>query len=190
VTLPRRAVEAEMPPPEFEAYIRAGEKRGLPWTDLRLAVLRLLWRDRQPWGPYEISKALRRDGTGPFPNSIYRALRSLRAAGLIVPVVSSKRFRISPDPACADWGVFLCSTCQGLTLTPLDDVADSLRRLATMHHFAARDVLIESRGECETCFRAAHRAMTDTANRLGWTVRDGAANLLLFVTSMPILAGI
>ena len=52
---------------------------------MRRAVLELLWEDGRPWGPYGLADHMRKTGSGTYPTSLYRVLKTLEDAGPIAP---------------------------------------------------------------------------------------------------------
>lgn len=135
----------------LDAYYRAVEQRKVPWSALRGEILSLLWHSGTPWGPYEIAARLSRDGARGHPNSVYRALRSLETAGLVIPIVSWSRHLLSPDPAIGCWCVILCPDCRRFAVTPMAEQGAQLRTLAAGHRFRPEQIVIECTGRCRTC---------------------------------------
>jgi len=131
--------------------LEAGRKRGISWTALRREVLELLWRDGGAWGPYLLADAMRKRGSGVYPNSLYRVLHTLGDAGLIVTVASSRRVQIVPDPDQGDWAVLQCTECETLQLVPFRSVADSVRSAASCFGHATKQLVIECVGQCRSC---------------------------------------
>lgn len=142
-----RGQDAPLP---FEAYIEAGEKKGLLWTPLRRRVFEFFWRERKPLGAYDVTRRLLKEGKA-HSNSIYRALRALEQAGLIVPVRLLKRYLIAPDPERADWSALICDGCGSASLRPLPPEADDIHTIAEAHGFSVRDLVVECAGRCARC---------------------------------------
>lgn len=134
----------------FKSYLDVGTQRGVAWTPFRKAVLRFLWRDGRPWGLYDLADKLRNGSCRTNPNSIYRIADLLKGAGLIVPIVRSKRVQIVPDPTRRDWVALQCDDCDDVELIQAQAVA-SMRRAAAEVGFVAGDVLIECAGRCRAC---------------------------------------
>ena len=144
-------IPAEQTRVPLEAYLRAVELRKVPWSALRGAILSLLWLSGTPWGPYDIAGALSREGAKAHPNSVYRALRSLDAAGLVIPILSWNRYLISPDPEGGSWCVTLCTECRRFAVTAMDDARELLRAIARAHGFRPERTTIECLAKCEAC---------------------------------------
>ncbi|CAA9532726.1 MAG: hypothetical protein AVDCRST_MAG23-1178 [uncultured Sphingosinicella sp.] len=135
----------------LEAYHEAGTARQVPWSALLRHVLALLWKSRLPWGAYAITEALGRSGTKCHPNSIYRSLKTLQSARLVIPIVSWSRYIISPDPGIHSWGVILCSRCRNYAVVPLEDDGRLLWSVARGLSFRPEQSAIECHGKCTSC---------------------------------------
>lgn len=141
---------ADRPPP-FDEFLEIGRSRSLSWTAVRMRVLELLWTTRSPWGPYNIAQHLSRDGSKMYPNSVYRALRDLDAACLIVPIVTWNRYVISPDPGIRSWAVLLCSGCGIYATVAMPDGAQELWAIARKRGFRPTRAAIECVAACAAC---------------------------------------
>ena len=136
----------------LEPYLRAAANRGLTLTALRREVLALLWRERGPIGTYGIVDELNRAGLRrAHPNSIHRTLNTLVGAGLVIPIVSWKKFLLSPDPGCTAWFVSLCDRCLASACTPATNLIDKLQSICGERAFAVRAVHLECVGRCARC---------------------------------------
>jgi Fur family zinc uptake transcriptional regulator len=144
-----RGLQNRLPP--LETYLTAGRVRGISWTALRRQVLELLWRDGRPWGAYNLADELRKTGGTIYPNSLYRILGLLEAAGLIVTIASNRRVQILPDPEQRDWAVLQCSGCDSSRLIPFTTPAGIVRAAATRHGHATDQLVIECLGRCGSC---------------------------------------
>lgn len=139
------------PLPSLEDYHRIGEARNLSWSGLGRQILALLWKTRSPWGAYGIAESLGRHGPKKHPNSVYRSMRKLEAARLVIPIVSWSRYVISPDPGVGAWGVILCSRCRNFAVIPMRDESESLWSLARGLNFRPEQAAIECIGRCGAC---------------------------------------
>lgn len=142
------------PPPgvPLDVYCAIGRDRGLDMTPLRLQVLTALWRSGEPMGAYGIAKELARPGARKaYANSVYRTLHTLADAGLIIPIVSWKRFLISPDPHQDRWTFNLCAGCGSLACLPMGKVADEIASLCARQIFEIHRIHIECTGLCRGC---------------------------------------
>jgi Fur family zinc uptake transcriptional regulator len=139
--------------PPLDHYLAVGRERGISWTPLREQVLELLWRSGKAWGAYALADELRTARRGVYPNSVYRILALFEEARLIVNVVSSRRVRISPDPAECDWAVLQCPKCDRFELVPFTPQAAIVRAAADRLGYEAGQVMIECVGQCRSCDR-------------------------------------
>lgn len=137
----------------LDAYLAAGARRGVAWTDLRRAVFGLMWRLGAPIGAYEI-----RDRLSAGENrrkvhlaSVYRCLRCFEGSGLVIPVLTWKRYLLSPDPAVSLWGLLLCARCERCQPIDLSHEVDELDRLARARGFSPRHHAVECAGRCRQC---------------------------------------
>jgi Fur family zinc uptake transcriptional regulator len=140
--------------PPVEAYFAEGERRGLRWTRLRWAVLRLIWSAGEPIGAYEAAARLKVGTRRTHTTSVYRCLHRLQEVGLVIPVCSRKRFILSPDPAVSHWGMLLCRTCRDCLAVDLSDALDGLEREIRQTGFTPRAYVIECEGICRACTEA------------------------------------
>lgn len=137
--------------PPLDLYLTTGGARGLRWTPLRRQVLEMLWKDDRPRGPYDLADEMGGNNRRIYPNSVYRVLNLLDGVGLVVPIVSSRRVRIVPDPSQRDWAVLHCLRCRRLDLAPFGSEADAIRRAAADMGFDATRVVVECSGHWRAC---------------------------------------
>lgn len=148
----------------LDVYVSQGREAGIRWTELRLAVLRLFRDSAAPLGAYEAAARLTAQGTAIMPTSMYRCLRALDDAGLVVPIVTWRRFLLSPDPAVPLWGALLCAGCRSCTLVDLGHLhAEACRRVGAPG-FRPRSWSVEAVGCCRAC---AARDQSWRRNSLG-----------------------
>lgn len=159
---------ARTPSPDypFEAYCIVAEERGLDLTPLRLEVLSALWRSNEPMGAYDIVRELARAGfLKGYPNSVYRTLDTLIEAGLVVSIVSWKRFIISPDPSQLLWAINLCDRCGSRGCLPMQKVSDQIVYTAARERFQVDRIHIECIGICRDCAEDSDTLPTDRSCR-------------------------
>ena len=142
---------ASGPLPPLDDYHRLGEARKVSWTLHRTKILSLLWKSRKPWGAYGIAERLSRGDFKMHPNSVYRSMRILEGARLVIPVVSWSRYLISPDPGIGSWGVILCSRCRNFAVVPMADEGQWLWSVARGVGFRFRSATIECIATCVSC---------------------------------------
>ncbi|HTU13056.1 MAG TPA: hypothetical protein VMG08_19360 [Allosphingosinicella sp.] len=143
--------------PPLEAYLAAGEKRGLLWTPLRRRLLELFWREPVVWGAYGVTRRLLKESKA-HANSVYRGLRSLEEVSLIAPVHLLKRYLITPDPGRTEWSALLCDRCGDATLRPMPPAMRDIHALAATHGFSVSGLVVECVGQCRRCAREEPRA--------------------------------
>jgi Fur family zinc uptake transcriptional regulator len=136
----------------FETYVSHGTAAGIRWTGRREDVLRLIWSVEQPLGAYEVAERLGGHGASVVhPTSVYRCLRCLEAAGLVLPVVTWKKHVLSPDPQVRCWGLLLCRHCRSCMPVDLTAGRERLDRRLSARGFAPRTYSAESVGACLAC---------------------------------------
>jgi Fur family zinc uptake transcriptional regulator len=135
----------------LETYVSRGAALGVKWTALREAVLRLIWSAAEPLGAYEAADRLGRGGRRVHPTSVYRCLHCLVDAGLVLHVVTWKRYVIAPDPALSLWAALLCRGCGSCTLLDLSARGESLDRKLSRREFDRRVCSAECEGLCRGC---------------------------------------
>ncbi len=142
---------AVQPLPPLDEYLRVGDTRDVLWSALRTQILSLLWKSRKPWGAYGIAERLSRGGSKKHPNSVYRAIRNLETARLVIPIITWSRYVISPDPGIASWGVILCSRCRNFSVVPMPDEGRWLWSIARGVGFRPKWAAMECIATCEAC---------------------------------------
>ena len=126
--------------------------RGARLTELRRAVLRLVWRGHDPVGAYAILEALKRSHPGAAPPTVYRALDFLIEHGLIHRIETLNAYVgcLRPDrPHVSQF--LICGGCGAAA--ELDDftIAQAVLRRAGALGFAVERQTVEVRGLCPRC---------------------------------------
>jgi Fur family zinc uptake transcriptional regulator len=146
---PEARASGSLPP--IEDYYRLGKDRRVSWTGTRSEILLLLWKTRKPLGAYGIAERLSRTDQKTHPNSVYRSIKSLEAARLVIPIISWSRYLISPDPSSGSWGIILCSRCRNFAVVAMDDEEQWLWSVARGMGFQPRSATIECIATCASC---------------------------------------
>ncbi len=137
----------------LEQAERTCAERGLNLTPIRRRVLELVWSRHGPVGAYEVLEGLAADGSRrPAPQTVYRALDFLLAAGLIHRLETRNAFIGCPDPGSAHTSQFLlCRNC-GSTMELNDpEITEALARRAAAEGFEADAQTVELVGLCPAC---------------------------------------
>jgi Fur family transcriptional regulator, zinc uptake regulator len=130
--------------------------QGARLTELRRAVLELVWRGHEPVGAYALLAALRKTHPGAEPPTIYRALDFLAAHGLIHRIESLNAYIGCTHPEEPHASQFLiCAKCSAAAEIDDPSVARALSRSATDAGFAVQHQTVELSGLCSTCQREA-----------------------------------
>jgi Fur family transcriptional regulator, zinc uptake regulator len=133
------------------------EAQGVRLTELRHAVLELVWRGHEPVGAYALLDALRKTHPNAAPPTVYRALDFLAAHGLIHRIESLNAYIGCSHPEEPHASQFLiCAKCS--TAAEIDDpaVARALSRSADGLGFAVVHQTVELSGLCPSCRREAN----------------------------------
>jgi Fur family transcriptional regulator, zinc uptake regulator len=133
-------------------------EQGARLTDLRRAVLELVWRGHEPVGAYALLDALKAAHPNAAPPTIYRALEFLAAHGLIHRIESLNAYIGCDHPERPHAGQFMiCAKCS--TAAEIDDpsVTRALSRSANDVGFAVTRQTVELSGLCPSCQRETIR---------------------------------
>ena len=120
-------------------------------------VLGALEKADGPLSAYSILDLLRDDGFR-APLQVYRALDKLRELGLVHRIESLNAFVSCAHPAGQAHGAVafaICENCGGVTEFSRQDVVKQLADWARSEGFEAHATVIELRGLCGTCAKAA-----------------------------------
>ena len=130
--------------------------RGARLTAQRRRVLELVLRAGRPLGAYELLDALRREGGGAGPPTVYRALEFLVAHGLVHRIETLHAFVGCDHPGELHAGQFLiCRDCGAVHEVEDPAVSRSVLAAADASGFAAERPVVEIQGRCARCAGAA-----------------------------------
>lgn len=135
----------------LEAYVSHGAMLGVNWTAMRQAVLGLIWSAAEPLGAYEAADRLGRAGRRVHPTSVYRCLHCLVDAGLVLQIVSWRKYVIAPDPAVPLWAALLCRGCGACTMLDLSTRTAAFDAELSRRGFVRRNCSAECVGLCLAC---------------------------------------
>ena len=131
-------------------------ERGARLTDIRRRVLELVWQSHAPVGAYELLEALRADGRGAQPPTVYRALEFLIEQGLVHRIESRNAFLGCPPTAAMPRSQFLiCRGCGSVAELTDRAIATAIEAGARKQGFAAHRSTVEIEGQCASCQQAA-----------------------------------
>lgn len=132
------------------------EAQGARLTDLRRAVLELVWRGHEPVGAYALLDALKRSHPNAAPPTIYRALEFLAAHGLIHRIESLNAYIGCAHPERPHAGQFLiCAKCSSAAEIDDPSITRALAKSANGLGFAVTHQTVELSGLCPVCQRDA-----------------------------------
>lgn len=138
-----------------EAFARAERvcsDRGARLTDLRRAVLEVVWRNHNPIGAYEILDNLKEEGRRAAPMTVYRALDFLMENGLVHRLASQNAFLGCDRPEHTHRGQFLiCRGCGVVGELSDDGIVNAIRDSARKTGFCVETPMVEVTGLCRQC---------------------------------------
>ncbi len=130
----------------------ACNEAGISLTPLREAVLQSLWKARSPRSAYElISELSEAQGRKIGPNSAYRILKLLSAAGLVRRIESKKTYCIADMPDGVTDILITCDHCSHVTEVSAQRVRYLLNQCSDMMGFQPSPRPIEIGGCCHEC---------------------------------------
>ncbi len=132
-----------------EALCRA---RGARLTPIRRKVLELLWQRHEPFGAYELLKALDREEARVMPPTVYRALEFLQAQGLVHRIEVRNAYVGCAQPGRPHAGQFLiCKECGVTAEIQSANVDAALLDAADALDFKVESQTVEITGICPHC---------------------------------------
>ncbi|WP_298674516.1 Fur family transcriptional regulator [uncultured Sphingomonas sp.] len=133
------------------------ERSGEQWTAMRASVFGALAGFDKPASAYDIADAVsKREGRRIAANSIYRILDLFVGANLARRVESANAYVANAHPDCQHDCIFLvCDSCGQTTHLDDDQLTRAVRRAAEGAGFSPVRPVIEVRGVCAECARAA-----------------------------------
>lgn len=147
--------------PEGEALAKAAqttlERSGEQWTQMRAQVFEALSGFARPASAYDIAEAMSQaQGRRVAANSIYRILDLFVSANLARRVESANAYVANAHPTCRHDCIFLvCDVCGATTHLDDDRLTGGLRAAAEAAGFDTERPVVEMRGRCAACVRAA-----------------------------------
>lgn len=129
--------------------------QGSRLTALRETVLQELAGSHKALGAYDIMRRIERKGRNVAPISVYRALDSLLAAGLIHRLESCNAYLACHVSHDGERPVLflLCDKCGTVAESSAPDLAQALKSAAQKAKFALSQSVLEARGLCDHCAR-------------------------------------
>jgi Fur family zinc uptake transcriptional regulator len=128
------------------------DAQGARLTELRRAVLELVWRGHEPVGAYALLDALKREHPNAAPPTVYRALEFLAAHGLIHRIESLNAYIGCDHPERPHAGQFLiCAKCSAAAELDDPSVTRALSKSAGGLGFAVMRQTVELSGLCPSC---------------------------------------
>lgn len=128
------------------------QRLGVRFTALRRRVLELVWASHKPVGAYSLLEALRREGLGSAPPTIYRALEFLLQHRLVHRIESLNAYVGCSHLGDVHRGIFLiCRGCGNAEELGDGALGEELLQLARARGFEVTGVTLEIAGTCGAC---------------------------------------
>lgn len=136
----------------MDAAERVCRARGARMTELRRAVLELVWASHEPIGAYDLLRTLQGRGRRAAPPTVYRALDFLVAHGLVHRIESRNAFVGCAAPDRPHAGQFLlCRGCGAAAELEDAGVRRAIDAGADALGFAVEARTVEVTGLCPNC---------------------------------------
>lgn len=135
---------------------RLCDTKGLAFTPLRRQVYALIAAEETPVGAYDLLDRLKAERGNAAPVTIYRALDFLLEAGLIHKIDALHAYTACEAEHADHGGMLLvCNGCKNITEMQNPALEAQISETALRYRFHTADGLIEVRGLCADCSRAA-----------------------------------
>ena len=138
-----------------DAFVRAERvcaARGVRLTDLRRAVLKIVWESHSPIGAYDILDRLRDTGRRAAPVTVYRALDFLIANRLAHRLASQNAYLGCDHPEESHGAQFLiCRRCGTTGELNDSEIAAAIAKSAEETGFRIEAPVVEITGLCPRC---------------------------------------
>jgi len=132
------------------------DQRGVRLTELRRRTLQLIWGAHRAVKAYDLLAQLGSRGRSAKPSTVYRTLEFLLDEGLIHRVESLNAFVGCSAPAESHESVLLlCEACGLVEEITIPELGRALARGMSAADFALSRAVVEVRGRCGPCRRAA-----------------------------------
>lgn len=146
----------------FERAERVCRIRGTRLTDLRRAVLQIVWESHNPIGAYDILDRLREAGRKAAPVTVYRTLDFLMANRLVHRLASQNAYLGCDHPEETHGAqFFICRGCGVAGEVHDDAIAAAIARSAEETGFRIEAPVVEITGLCPGCRPTGRRETHD-----------------------------
>jgi len=134
---------------------------GLRLTPARRRVLEILLEEHRALGAYDVLDRMRDEGLGAQPPAAYRALDFLVSHGFAHRIEGLNAFVACAHPGEAHVPAFLhCRGCGAVAEASVPSQSGLLARAAEETGFAIESTVIEAKGLCAACQKAADAGST------------------------------
>ena len=127
-------------------------ERGVQLTDLRRAVLSIIWQSHSAIGAYDILDRLREMGRRAAPVTVYRALDFLIANGLVHRLTSQNAYLGCDHPDQShDAQILICRLCGAAGEVSAPAITAAIEKTAAASGFRIEAPVVEITGICPRC---------------------------------------
>ena len=127
-------------------------KAGWRLTPLRKRVLELIWASHRPVGAYALLAALGRERGRVAPPTVYRALKSATAHGLVHRIASANAFVGCDRPQATHASQFLlCADCGDAVELADAEIGRAVAVGARRRGYSIESQVVEVVGRCAQC---------------------------------------
>ena len=131
---------------------RVCAERGVQLTDLRRAVLSIIWQSHSAIGAYDILDRLREMGRRAAPVTVYRALDFLIANGLVHRLTSQNAYLGCDHPDQShDAQILICRLCGAAGEVSAPAITAAIEKTAAASGFRIEAPVVEITGICPRC---------------------------------------
>jgi len=131
---------------------RRKAKRPVPRKSFTTALLETLSNSNRPVGAYDLADRVSHAiGYRIYPNSVYRALASLVADGIVLFIASRKAYLFRDQQIGSTPMITCCKDCGAVAQRRLEAIEKMLTTLCKERGFASTHFYVEVLGRCPRC---------------------------------------
>jgi Fur family transcriptional regulator, zinc uptake regulator len=136
----------------FDRAERLCAEHGTQLTDLRRAVLSVIWQSHSAIGAYDILDRLREAGRRAAPVTVYRALDFLMANGLVHRLSSQNAYIGCDHPEVShNAQILICRLCGTAGEVSAPAITAAIEKTAAESGFRIEAPVVEITGICPRC---------------------------------------
>jgi Fur family zinc uptake transcriptional regulator len=146
----------------FDRAERICAERGTQLTELRRAVLSIVWQSHSAIGAYDILDRLHDMGRRAAPVTVYRALDFLMANGLVHRLTSQNAYLGCDHPEeTHNAQILICRLCGAAGEVSAAAITAAIEKTAAESGFRIEAPVVEITGICPRCIEPKRRTRHD-----------------------------